>query len=168
VRDWKTKLEKWVSAWDQLSELTKDCFPVRRPVARDDENNWPADLPRCPTLVDFYSRCDGGRFGSYTLLPLAEVDDPSTGWLADSPGLEVKAGRWIQFGDHEFGHALLWDADADEVVLYSPDDEEPRRLKRTMLQFIERLLYPSKKTTEDEDDESNEMWIEALEEAGLV
>lgn len=167
MHDWKTKLEKWVSGWNQLSELTQDCFPVRPPVPREGDGNWPEDLPSCPILVEFYARCDGGRFGSYTLSPLAELSDPSSGWLADSPGLELTQGRWIEFGDHEFGHALLWDADADEVVIYSPDDEEPSRLKRTMSQFIERLLNPSQKTADDEDDESNAMWIEALDEARL-
>jgi hypothetical protein len=97
--------------------------------------------------------------------PLAEASDPSSGEFADSPGLELTRGRWIQFGYHEYGHALLWDADADEVVLYSPDDEEPSRLKRTIAQFVERLFYPSETTSEEEVDASNEMWIEALKEA---
>lgn len=163
---WKDRLENWVSVWDQLSEQAQDCFPVSRPVTRDGENAWPEDLPNCPTLLDFYARCDGGRFGSYTLLPLAELCDPSDDeWLEGMPGLELTEGKWIEFGNHDFGHALWWDSDADEVVLYNPDDEEPTRLKRTIDQFVERLFHPTKKTTDDEDDESIAMWIEALQEA---
>lgn len=161
MRDWEGKLENWVQVWDQLSESTRDCFPISRPSG----NSWPAALPSCPTLIEFYARCDGGTFGTYTVGPLAEVSDPSSGEWSDSPGLELTPGRWIQFGYHEYGHTLLWDADNDEVVIYSPDDEEPSRLKRSMAQFLERLLYPSRATTEDEDDNSNEMWIEALQEA---
>ncbi len=164
MRDWKARLEQWVRVWDELSELTRDCFEVRSPV----RSNWPAALPTCPTLVDFYARCDGGTFGSYDISPVSELEDPSAGSLADSPGLEMlKPGRSIQFGNHEFGHFLLWDADADEVLLYSPDDEEPQRLKRTIAQFVERLLYPSQTAAEDEDDGTNEMWIEALAEADV-
>jgi hypothetical protein len=161
MRDWKSKLETWIHAWDDLPELTRDCFPIRRPVTVP----WKSDLPSCPTLIDFYTRCDGGTFGSFDISSMTELNDPSSECLADSPGLQLKPGRWIQFGNHNFGHHLLWDADADEVVLYSPDDEEPTRLKQTMSEFFDRLLHPSKKTMEYEDDESNAMWIEALKEA---
>jgi hypothetical protein len=163
MHDWKSRLAQWIHAWEDLSELTQDCFPIRRPI----QFAWKPALPKCPTLADFYALCDGGKFGSFDISSVTELNDPSSGWLADSPGLELKPGRWIQFGNHEFGHHLLWDADADEVVLYSPDDEEPTRTKQTISQFIERLLYPSKKTMEWEDDESNGMWIEALKEAEI-
>jgi hypothetical protein len=157
MRDWRSRLEKWVRGWDRLQELTQDCFPVRPQAGA----TWPAGLPCCPALADFYARCDGGTFGPYTFLPAAELADPAAGWLEDSPGLEPVPGRWVHVGDHEYGHALLWDSGPDEVVLYSPDDEEPRRLGRTMDQFLGRLFHPSVKASS----EATQLWAEALAEA---
>ena len=117
MRDWKSKLDKWIQAWQDLSELTRDCFPIRRPITVA----WKSALPNCPTLTGFYALCDGGTFGSFDVSSVTELNDPSSGSLADSPGLELKPGRGIQFGNHYFGHYLLWDADVDEIVLYSPD-----------------------------------------------
>lgn len=162
MRDWKAALDKWTRAWEGLSELTRDCFDVRQPI----RFTWNSALPNCPALADFYARCNGGTFGSFDISSVDELNDPSD-WLADSLGEELTPGRWLQFGNHQFGHHLLWDADADEVLLYSPDDDEPERLKQTVAQFFERLLNPSKKTKDYEDDETNEMWMEALQEAGV-
>jgi hypothetical protein len=160
MKDWRTRLENWVHVWGQLEELTRDCFPVN-PAA---DAVWPAGLPACPALSDFYARCDGGTFGPYELAPLAELTDPSSGWLAGSPGLELKPGCWLEFGSHEYGHALLWAADIDEVLLYSPNDEETRRSKRTMEEFLGRLFLPSAKAS----NETCQLWAEALTEAEQV
>jgi hypothetical protein len=84
-----------------------------------------------------------------------------TRWLAGSPGLDLKPGRWIEFGNHEYGHSLLWDADADEVLLYSADDEAPRGTKRSMERFLRGLFSPPA----DADNETIRMWYEALAES---
>jgi len=160
MRDWRARLEMWVDVWDRLEELTRDCFPVSRSSGLP----WPVGLPTCPALTDFYARCDGGTFGAYLVSPVSGLGDPSAGWLAGSPGPDLSHGRWVEFGSHEFGHTLLWNADADEVMLYSPDDEEPRRLKRTMEAFLERLFYPSAKAS----NETTVMWAGALAEAEAV
>lgn len=158
MRDWRTRLDRWVRVWDQLPELTRDCFPVRPPV----NTAWPAGLPSCPALADFYARCGGGTFGAYSVCSVAELQDPAAdAWLADSPGLDPKPGRWILFAHHEHGHVVVWDADADDVLLYSPDDMASRRLGRTMAGFLERLFYPSAKAS----NETTQMWAEALAEA---
>jgi hypothetical protein len=93
---------------------------------------------------------------------MAELTDPSADeWTAGLPELELKPGRWLQLGDHDYGHMLLWDADADEVMLYSPDDGEPHRLQRTIEDFFARLFRPSAKAS----NEANQLWREALAEA---
>jgi hypothetical protein len=115
-------------------------------------------------LSDLYALCDGGKFGAYSLSSVAELADPSAGWLAGSPGLDLTAGRWVELGSHEHGHTVLWDARADEVVLYSPDDEEPRRLRRTMDEFLARLFYPSDKAS----GEATRLWLAALTEADAL
>ncbi len=157
MRDWRPCLETWIRGWDRLSELTRDCFPVRAAAG-----GWPAGLPPCPAWADFYARCDGGTFGPYDLNPAAELTDPAAGWLAGSPGLELAPGRYVAVGSHEYGHAVLWDAAVDEMVLYSPDDEAPRRLGRTAEQFLGRLFRPSAKASA----EATQLWAEALAEAG--
>jgi hypothetical protein len=158
MRDWRPRLASWVQRWERLSELTRDCFPVRPSAGAP----WPPGLPYCPALAEFYALCDGGTFGPYELLPLAEVAGPADEWLASSPGLDLVPGRWLRLGDHEYGHALIWDADADRLLLYSPDDMAARRLKGSAEDFLRRLFHPSSKST----DETKRMWLEALAEAG--
>jgi hypothetical protein len=157
MRDWRLRLARWAKAWDRLPELTRDCFEIRPPSG----TAWPKEVPTCAALSDLYALCDGGTFGAYTLSAVAELADPSTGWLAGSPGLDLKSGKWVDLGSHEYGHTLLWDAEADEVMLYSPDDEEPRRLRRTMEEFLTRLFYPSAKAS----NQATRLWLAALTEA---
>ncbi len=92
---------------------------------------------------------------------MAELADPAAGWLKDSPGLTPVSGQFVQVGNHEYGHAVLWEVAIDEVVLYSPDDEAVRRLGRTMDQFLGRLFHPSAKASS----EATQLWEEALAEA---
>jgi hypothetical protein len=157
MRDWRLRLATWVRVRDRLPELTRDCFEIRPPSGAP----WPKGVPACVALSDLYGLCDGGTFGDYSLSAVAELADPSTGWLAGSPGLDLKPGRWAELGSHEYGHALLWDAQADEVMLYSPDDEEPRRLHRTVEEFLTRLFYPSARASS----EATKLWLAALAEA---
>ncbi len=158
MRDWRPRLDRWIQVWDRLPELTQDCFAVR-PAGR----GWPSDLPACPALGDLYARCDGGTFGAYTFVPVAELAAVA-GWLANSPGLEAVSGQLLQVGNHEYGHCLLWDTAVDEVVLYSPDDEAPRRLGRTMERFLGRLFHPSATASS----ETTQLWAEALAEADKI
>jgi hypothetical protein len=162
MRDWQAKLDHWVRVWGRLPELTQDCFPLHPSSGIA----LPPALRSCAALADFYSRCDGGRFGAYDLSRMAELRDLAADeWLASSPGLErMKPGGCLALGGHEFGHILLWDRDADQILLYSPDDMAPRRLRRTMAAFLERLFYPSAKAS----NESVQMWAEALAEADKV
>jgi hypothetical protein len=57
-----------------------------------------------------------------------------------------------------------WDADADEFLLYNADDEAPRRLKRSMESFLERLFFPSSKA----NSEGAQMRLEALAESDAL
>jgi hypothetical protein len=157
MRNWRERLDRWARNWDRLPEATRDSFAIRKPSTL----GWPPELPQCAPLTEFYTRCDGGTFGRYDLSAKADLADPSNGWLADSPGLDLKPGRWIEFGNHEYGHQLLWDADADEVMLYSSDDEEPRRFKRSMERFLQGLFSPPA----DAENETIRMWFAALAES---
>src|SRR5262245_29709506 len=99
------------TARQDLPEMSRACFPVSPPVNYE----WQNERLRCKTLLEFYSVCDGEEIGSYSISSLTALEDPSSEWLADSPGLNLKPGRWLILGDHEFGHRRLWDARRDSL-----------------------------------------------------
>ena len=102
--DWRSRLERWIRARDRLSEMTRECFPIRPPAG-----GWPASLPRCSALADPYLRCDGGTFGPFDFVSAGEVTDAAAGPLAVAAGLNPVPGRWFHIGSHKYGHFVLWD-----------------------------------------------------------
>src|SRR5690242_20286329 len=86
---------------------------------------WPEGLPSSPSLREFYAECDGGSLGPFSFLPLAEVADETRSlgdWMEGrEPDGMPPRGRWPVFGNNEYGHSLIWDADRDAVLLYDSD-----------------------------------------------
>ena len=102
---------------------------------------WPEGLPSSPVLREFYAECDGGSLGPFCFLTLAEVADDTASTAEWMEGMEPDGmpprGRWLAFGDNEYGLSLIWDADRDAVLLYASDggslydaDDTSLRLRR--------------------------------------
>lgn len=157
MQDWRARLEHWIRVWDRLPEETRHCFGIHPPLGAA----WPEGLATCTALSDLYARCNGGTFGSYGISQMAYLSDPSGGWLAHRLDLDLKPSRWLEFGGHDYGHALWWDADADEVMLCIVDNDEPEQLGQTMEEFLTRLFFPPMGS----ENEEIQFWAAALAEA---
>lgn len=106
MADWRSSVRKLVEACDRLPARLRDAMVIEPPVA----GPWPAGLPSCPALVDFYELCGGGYFGHYGLCARSELED-----LGARSGGEYESGRYLIVGDTEFGHPLVWDSREDRV-----------------------------------------------------
>lgn len=139
--------------------------------------SWPQGLPSSPLLREFYAECDGGTLGPFSFLPLGEVADETAtigDWMEQTGADEEMPprGRWLVFGSGEYGHALIWDADHDAVLLYDSDsgsiegagdqalaDGGPGSTHSlTLARFFERLVNPPINS----EYESMMTWIEVL------
>jgi len=119
MNDWRTRLAKLVRVAERVEELPEPLAYFHASPAS--EGAWPGGLPPNPALRDFYPICDGGRIGSFEILPLAEVhplidDAPEAG--------TVDPGRCHVFGDVEIGFPLVWDGVNDCVGYYDRDSDE--------------------------------------------
>lgn len=139
---------------------------------------WPAELPGCPPLAEFYGLCDGGSIGRFTFAPLGELVEESASlreWLGEGIPDELPAdGRWIVLSSEENGLNLIWDAGRDAVLLSSSDGDgvwsaddrtlaydgsqpgEPRRVP--IAEFLAGLARP----LDDSGDESEQLWFDTL------
>ena len=164
MRDWKARLQKLVTDGQKAPEPLCDCFEARPPST----DAWPEGLPRIASLSAFYDLCDGGRMGSYDLLPRGEI----LGETGDFRGF-TQPGEWdsrfvpaqsLVIGHHEYGHALVWETVSDVLGVYSPDDDgDWTVLKRPLGKFLERLFFPNP----DRGGGTTELWREMLAELGF-
>jgi hypothetical protein len=159
---WQSQLQKLVQVAEQLPELLNEAFSAQPSSGR----SWPAGLPSCPTLVEFYALCDGGTFSRYSLHPLADLQVFQDDWGKD----EIQPGRYVVIGDNEFGHSLIWDSTEDQVGYYDLDGADGLVMSaetgddlmgRTMAGFLEGLFAPPRRTR---GDEVKKMWAQALAE----
>src|SRR5262249_38733926 len=111
VARWQSTVQKLVRVGQQLPEPLNEAFTARPPSA----GRWPKGRPSCPALQEFYSLCDGGTFGRYTFGRRRDLQD-----LHEGAG-DAEAGRYLAFGDTEFGHQLVWDSAQDRVGYYDSD-----------------------------------------------
>jgi hypothetical protein len=158
-----------------LPEPYCECFDANPPSS----GPWPAGLPTSPQLEGFYAACDGGRLGAYAFLSLDELATETAAtadWMESMGSDELpQKGLWLVLGHNDYGHTLIWDADRDAVLLYDSDggdlwDSDNTNLAYdgswpgstghlTLAQFFDRLVNP----TPDSDDESTQLWLEALQ-----
>lgn len=136
---WQPKLRKLVEIFDQLPPKISDAFLIAPTAGKQ----WVQPLPVCPTLIEFYSICDGGVFSYYTLHGL---DD-----LQMFEEEEVEAGRYLAIGDTTFGHTLVWDSQMDKVGYYDLDGADgfvfssetgAKEMGLTMDGFLSEIFTP--------------------------
>jgi hypothetical protein len=149
-----------------LPEPLRDLFEARPPSGKP----WPAGLPSCPALAEFYALCDGGRFYPYEVLPLRNIAKETASlrdWVGDDADDEAPAGPWLVLGRHAEvdSHVLVWDVAADRVGLYSADngwifDEEGgwSFAGGSPAALWEGLFFPPAKSR----DEMERLWHQAL------
>jgi hypothetical protein len=129
---WREKLTRLVELAPTLHPPA-DSFRLRPPSRA----KWPRDLPKGPTLPEFYTVCDGGRFpegrGYVEIFRLAQLgarsqqvamqiaDDLEAQRLgAKSPYI---LGRHVVFGWTSDAINLIWDTETDHVIGHSPFDD---------------------------------------------
>jgi hypothetical protein len=155
---WQSQLQKLVRISEQLPEPLNEAFLVEPPSG----GHWPAHLPACPALQEFYGICDGGTFSHYTLASQADLE-----FFSDD---DVETGRYIVIGDTEFGHSLVWDSAQDKVGYYDLDGADgfvmseetgAELMGRTMSDFLTGLFSPPRRTR---GDPMQQMWAKTLAE----
>ena len=160
MSDWKTVVAKLVRFGDRLPEENQMLFHGEPPVQRP----WPKGIAASLVLREFYSLADGASVGDFTLRGLGELDDLRK-WSGDK---EYKAGRYVLFGDTEFGCPLVWDSVENVVGYHDQDgadglvmsDETGSELMGLSLEaFFERLF--AKRA--DDRDETAKLWAETLD-----
>lgn len=160
MSDWKAMVQKLVQFGDQLPEEQQMIFHGEPPAQRP----WPKGVPARPALREFYALCDGASLGTFTIRGLGELEDLRK-WSGDK---EYKAGRYVIFGDTEFGSPLVWDS-VENVVGYHDQDgadglvmseETGSDLMGLSLEaFLERLFAKPA----DVRDETAKLWAETLD-----
>ena len=163
VATWQSQLQKLVRVAEQLPEALNEEFSVQQPSGQ----KWPAGLPSCPALQEFYALCDGGTFSHYSLHPLADLQQ----FREDD---EAEPGRYVEIGDTRFGHSLVWDSDEDRVGYYDFDGADgfvmseetgAELMGRTMADFLTGLFSPPRRTR---GDPVQQMWAKVLAELDRV
>jgi hypothetical protein len=155
---WQTKLKKLVELFDQLPPTLSDAFLIEPSAGKQ----WPQRLPSCPALLEFYTICDGGVFGYYTLHGLAD--------LQMFEEAEAEAGRYLAIGDTTFGHTLVWDSREDKVGYYDLDGADgfvfssetgAKEMGLTMDGFLQEVFTPP--THPNQRDSVETMWRQILD-----
>jgi hypothetical protein len=117
--DWRSLLTKLVAARE--SEL----FPllVFR-LAPPAGGQWPAGLPCCPALRDFYAGCDGGILDQFDWHAQADLERETDRWremLHDyhGDGQDILAsGKHVLFATDSAGAPVIWDATDNSVASF--------------------------------------------------
>jgi hypothetical protein len=176
MRTLRSVIEALQRHGESLPEPWCDCYSANLPSG----DRWPAELPSCVLLQDFFAMCDGASLGAFSFLPIGELADRTASaaeWM-ESTGCDETppAGRWLIFGRHEYGLDLIWNADRDAVLLYDSDggdiyDADDTTLAYdgsarptgtrgiTLAQFFERLVNPPVESA----DESIQDWAKVLQ-----
>lgn len=113
MSDWKAVLQKLVQFRDRLPEELRDGFHAAPPA----QGPWPIGLPPSAALREFYSLCDGGSIGAFTISGRGELEDLSE-WSGDE---KYDAGQYWIIGDTQFGLPLVWDSREDRIGYHDHD-----------------------------------------------
>jgi hypothetical protein len=161
VATWQSQLQKLVRVAGQLPGALNEEFSVEPPSGQ----KWPAGLPSCPALQEFYALCDGGTFSHYSLHPLADLQQ----FQEDD---EAERGRYVGIGNTQFGQSLIWDSDEDRVGYYDLDGADgfvmseetgAELMGRTMADFLTGLSSPPRRTRGDPVQQTWAMVLAELE-----
>jgi hypothetical protein len=158
--DWRARLRQLVDSGDPDDE-GEGIYRAEPPSGEP----WPAGLPPCPALAEFYAICDGGRFPEYSISPLDELVESTESvrdWAGDLANDPPAEGRMIAFAYLDFGFHVVWDADRDLVGYFDMDgadgyvfsgDRNPDLIGLPIATFLDRLLSGPWPEGDGSDDE---------------
>src|SRR5215469_11197216 len=82
MRDWRYTLQQWITHKDIMASLAQGrveywAWEIRVPAS----GAWPAPLPVCQALTDFYQICDGGHFHWFEWPALSQLALLNHSWV---------------------------------------------------------------------------------------
>ncbi len=161
MQDWKSILKKLVRFGSQLPEELQMCFHAIPPA----QCPLPKEIPASPVLQELYWLCDGASIGHFSICGRSELKDLSEGSFDD----EYEAGRYLVFGDTEYGHPLVWDSTEDRVGYHDQDgvgglvmsaETGAKMMGLSLEAFLEFIFARPARTR----DEASRLWARTLDE----
>jgi hypothetical protein len=169
MREWRQVIEQWVAQEHRIALLAEQrvkywvwtwarALHSPAPDPPDPPDHWPAHLPKCQALQEFYRLCDGGGLAWFHWFPLAQPAERSREWVEslcawDARGAVLDPARHVVIAHDAGGCPVVWDARTDAVRAFQVDGggwEPP--LASTMEGFLTHLFNPV--AGENDSDES--------------
>ncbi len=153
MRDWRQVIQQWVAQESRIALLAEQhaeywAWMWARALPPPPRDPWPAHLPTCQALQDFYRRCDGGSLEWFQWFPLSQLAERNREWGQsmrewDARGAILDPARHVVFAQDAGGCPVVWDASTDEVRAFQVDGgdwESP--LASTLEAFVRKLFNP--------------------------
>lgn len=149
MRDWRQTLQQWITHKDIIASLAQDrveywAWDIHVPSS----GAWPAPLPVCQALTDFYQICDGGHFHWFEWPALSQLALLNHSWVRllsahDERGDVLHPERHLVIALDSGGAPVVWDAATNQVAAFFPDggDWEPP-LASSIEAFLTTLFNP--------------------------
>src|SRR5579872_5799016 len=116
MRDWRQALQRWITYKDVIASLAQNkveyyAWEIRVPSS----GIWPALLPTCQAITDFYQICDGGNFNWFELPALSQISELNHFWFRmlsdyDKHGNVLVPKRHVVIAVDSGGAPVIWDA----------------------------------------------------------
>lgn len=167
MRDWRQVIQQWVAQERSIASLAQQRMEywiatwagALHPPSHD---RWPAHLPTCQALQDFYRLCDGGSLEWFEWFPLSRLSERNRYWVEllrdyywDGRGDVLLPERHVVLALDAGGCPLVWDETTDEVRTFQWDGgdwESP--LANSMEAFLTKLFNPVKG-----ENDTDEAWF---------
>lgn len=143
MADWRQLLQAL------LTTGSKASFPLATYKAKPPASGtWPASLPVCTPIVDFYRLCDGGYIGDYNWHGRDELAARTADWVDGTKGYygdgrdAIISGRHVVLATDASGAPLVWDATTGLMATFwfKGGDWEPTG--KDFEQFMAALFTP--------------------------
>lgn len=150
---WQTLLTKMVK--DAPTEPVFFC--IRPPAGKP----WPKAMPSTPTLIEFYSLCDGGNLSALEVFPMDTIKAERATMLRAIDLKAITAGpeHVFVFGFNPQGFVYFVDTENDLVSGYNPKTNEWEHHNQSFESFLEDLFTPGSTYRDEVTDE----WTQVLE-----
>jgi hypothetical protein len=153
-----------MATWQSLlTKMVKDApiepvyFCIRPPAGKP----WPKLMPSTPTLVEFYSLCDGGNLSALEVFSMDTIKTERATMLRAIDMQTIAAGpeHIFVFGYNPQGFVYFADTENDLVSAYNPKTAEWDHHNQTFESFLEDLFTPGSIYHDGLTDE----WAQVLE-----
>ncbi len=140
---WQARLEKLVRLGRQMPPPL-NFFTAARPLS----SPWPAGLPSCPTLKEFYRLCNGGWFGGglalYQFLPRGKLAGEVRHWRGKLwVGDTTLDDSFLVLALDDIG-GLFWEASTDRLHHFDLERGTELLPDASTADFFERLFDPER------------------------